>query len=242
MNSPRPLREQLRSLEHLQEIDLKIDSLKKNRQGLPAQLKSLDDQVTKLQVQVDLKRKSVDDLEKSVRQGSAAGDLSRDRLTRSQAKLEQVQNSQEFQAVNKEIEQLKKSLTNLEEQGKRGSTDIESAKKDLESLEGQLATLKESRETKMQQLATEGAKLSTDAEALTGERKQHTALVEARLLLQYDRVRGARGGIGIVPAADGRCKGCNMVVPPQLYIQIQKGLEVHACPCCHRILYVPGSN
>lgn len=241
MNSPRPLREQLKSLEHLQEIDLKIDSLKKNRQSLPSQLKTLDDQVLKLQTQVDLKKKSLDELEKNIRQGSAAGDLSRDRMARSQAKLEQVQNTQEFQAVTKEIEQLKKSLANLEEQAKRGATEIENSKKDLVALEAQLATLKESRETKAQQLNTEGAKLSNDTESLTQDRKQHTVHIEARLLMQYDRVRVARAGVGIVPAADGRCKGCNMVVPPQLYIQIQKGLEVHSCPSCHRILFVPGS-
>ena len=37
------LREQLKALENLQEIDLKIDSLKKNKGGLPAALKALDD-------------------------------------------------------------------------------------------------------------------------------------------------------------------------------------------------------
>jgi predicted nucleic acid-binding Zn-ribbon protein len=43
------------------------------------------------------------------------------------------------------------------------------------------------------------------------------------------------------PAASangGTCHGCFMHLPPQLFIDIQKGHQVHSCPNCHRLLYL----
>ena len=49
---------------------------------------------------------SAPEVEKVQRQTQAALDLNKDRLARANTKLESVQNSQEFQAANKEIDQL----------------------------------------------------------------------------------------------------------------------------------------
>jgi predicted nucleic acid-binding Zn-ribbon protein len=100
VTQPLPLSGQLKALECLQEIDLKIDSLKKNRGGMPAQLKALEEGVLKLKMSVDAKKKAIEDIEKSQRQTQAAQELNRDRLTRANSKLEAVGNSQEFQAAN----------------------------------------------------------------------------------------------------------------------------------------------
>ena len=35
----------------------------------------------------------------------------------------------------------------------------------------------------------------------------------------------------------GTCQGCRMRLPPQLYNELQKHLQVHFCPKCQRILY-----
>ena len=79
----------------------------------------------------------------------------------------------------------------------------------------------------------------TDIDSLLAERAQFCSQVDQKILVQYDRVRGARGGIGIVPAVAGRCKGCNMMVPAQLYNEVQRALTLHSCPSCHRLLFVP---
>jgi uncharacterized protein len=238
VTQPLPLSGQLKALECLQEIDLKIDSLKKNRTGMPAQLKALDDGVMKLKLSVDAKKKSVEDIEKSQRQTHAAQELNRDRLARANSKLEAVANSQEFQAANKEIEQLKKLNTSLEEQTKKALLDIESLNKAASELTAQLEKQTNEKEAQNTILNTQGSRLDTDIASLTSERKQFVSQVEPRILTQYERIRGARAGIGIVPAIGGRCKGCNMMVPPQLFIEIQRANQLHQCPSCQRLLFV----
>lgn len=239
MSQPLPLKEQLRALEHVQEIDLKIDSLRKNKGTLPAALKALDDQLAKAKGTSLVKKTALAEIEKTQRQTSAAMDLNRDRLTRSTARLESVQNSQEFQAAQKEIEQLKKQKESLDEQTKKSAADTETIKKDLEGLDAQLAKIQEERDAQAQALSGQTGKMEEEIVGLMQERAQHTPKVEPRILTQYDRVRGARAGLGIVPAIAGRCKGCNMMVPPQQFNEIQRGSSLHACPSCHRLLFVP---
>lgn len=241
-NSQRPLNEQMKALEHLQELDLKIDQLKKNKAALPETLKTLDQTVAKIQISVNAKTAELGEIEKTQKQTLAAMDMNRDRLARSTTRLEGVQNSHEFTAINKEIDQLKKQSGTLEEQLKKSGTDMDAVKKALEDLGVQLDQVKNDRGAQDGVVSTQNAQLEKDIQSLLSERLQFSSQVDSRTLSQYDRVRHARAGLGFVPAIAGRCKGCNMMVPPQLYNEIRKATQVHACPSCHRLLFVPVSS
>lgn len=169
-------------------------------------------------------------------------DLARDRMSRSNSRLESVKNSQEFQAVSKEIEQLKKMNTSLEEQLKKGDLEVEGVRKEQESLLAEVTKVQTERDAQAALVSNEGGKLDQEISSYMSEREKFTSQVDRRTLSMYDRVRPARNGLGIVPATGGRCQGCNMVVPPQLFNQICKGVAVHCCPSCHRILYVPNAQ
>jgi predicted nucleic acid-binding Zn-ribbon protein len=216
--------------------------LKRDRNSLPANLKGIDDSIYKLRSVLGSKRDQASEIEKTQRQAQAALDLNRDRLARANSKLEAVQNTQEFQAANKEIDQLKKLNASLEDQGKKTVTDLEALKKDLEKLEEDQSVLQQERTAKEAVVQREENHFKSSIEYLMAERDKFSSNVETRILAQYDRVRGARAGLGIVPAVGGRCKGCNMVVPPQLYNEVQRGNALHSCPSCHRLLFVPNPS
>ena len=62
--------------------------------------------------------------------------------------------------------------------------------------------------------------------------------ISSALLKQYETIRRKRQGIAIVAVEAGTCRGCYMNIPPQAYIQLQKGSsDLIFCPHCHRILY-----
>lgn len=242
MSQALPLKDQLKALVNIQEIDFKIDSLKKNKGSLPAALKALDDQLAKIKAQASTKKTALAEIEKGQRQNSAAMDLNRDRLARSTARLESVANSQEFQATQKEIDQLKKQKDSLDEQAKKASADAENLKKELGEIEAQMTKFQSERDEQAQAFTGQSGKMEEEIGSLMQERGKHAPGIEPRILSLYDRVRGARAGLGIVPAIAGRCKGCNMMVPPQQFNEIQRGTVMHSCPSCHRILYVPSAG
>jgi uncharacterized protein len=242
VNDRLPLREQMKKLEQLQELDLKINGLKSSQSALPVGLKVLDDSLAKLKTTWTAKNTTVQEFEKQQRQTQAALDLNRDRVSRSGSRLEGVQNSQEFQAASKEQEQLRKLATQLEEQSKKTAADLEIGNKELSTITAQMETLQAERDAKASELGGQGDRLQREVDSLTAERAKYTPGVDPRILSQYDRVRNARAGLGIVPAVGGRCKGCNMMIPPQQFNELQRGDTLHSCPTCNRILFVPVSQ
>jgi uncharacterized protein len=239
MSQPLPLVDQLKSLESLQELDLKIDSLKRDRSTLPSNLKVIDDSLLKLKRTLDLKKNQALEMEKNHRQALAALELNQDRMGRSSSKLEGVQNSQEFQAANKEIDQIKKLTDSLTEQDKRAMGDLEALQKDVISLTAECEKIQSQRDSQATLLNTQEGQFKKDIDSLMAERLQYVNRIESRTVTQYERIRAARAGLGVVPAVGGRCKGCNMIVPPQLHNEIQRCTMIHTCPSCHRLLFVP---
>jgi len=61
--------------------------------------------------------------------------------------------------------------------------------------------------------------------------------IDAPLLSRYEMLFSRRAGVAVSEAKGGTCQGCRMRLPPQLYNEIQKHLQVHYCPNCQRILY-----
>lgn len=242
MSQNLPLNQQLKALEQLQELDLKIDQLKKNKIVLPVSLKTLEVQLQKSRSLVEAKNTVLGELEKTQRQTRAALDLGKDRMARSNTRLESVKNSQEFQAVSKEIEQLKKMNTSLEEQLKKGDQEVDLIRKEQERFQAEVEKIQTERDAQATLLSSEGGKLDQEIDGLMTERAKFTPQVDTRTLALYDRVRPARKGLGIVPVDGGRCQGCNMMVPPQLYIQVCKNEVIHNCPSCHRIIFVPSAK
>lgn len=232
------LAEQLKNLVQLQELDLKIDAIKKSQNSLPSNLKTLDDSLTKLRTAHSTKKNQIEEIQKTKRQTQAALEINQDRLSRANSKLEAVHNAQEFQAANKEIDQLKKLNSSLEDQNKKSDTELEEAQKEFSLLEEQIENSQKERDAQFAIVTGQDHQFNNDVTILKSERMEFSSKVEPGILAQYNRIRNARGGLGVVPAVGGRCKGCNMVVPPQLYNEVQKGTTLHSCPSCNRILFV----
>jgi uncharacterized protein len=61
--------------------------------------------------------------------------------------------------------------------------------------------------------------------------------IEKSFLDAYEKVFSAKGGVAIVSAEAGICRGCFMKIRGQLYNQILKGNSLEECPSCKRLLY-----
>ncbi len=239
MSQPAPFREQLKALESLQELDLRIDALARQRQALPEALAAAETKLAQLRLQISAKEKVRDELEKNRRENQGAQELNQDRLKRAEEKLSGVGDTHQFQAASKELEQLKKLATELAAQHQKLGADVEAVGREISALGAQIGSGESEVATHRARLDAEGGRIDAELARLRGDRGEFTPRVDRRVLAQYDRVRGARQGLGFVPALAGRCKGCQMALPPQMFNEIQRASEFHACPSCHRLLYAP---
>lgn len=236
-----PLKEQLIALSHLQEVDLKITNAEKKKADFPNQLKIIGAKLTQAKAAHDKKFAEISEHEKALRQVNAALELNQDRSQRAGEKTTSVQNQTEYAAVNREVEQLKRQETSLGEQKSKISADIDLGQKALAQLGEQLQTIQAEYDRMNQDLGSAAKSIDDEIAILDKDREQFTHKVDRGTLSQYDRVRKARGGQGLAPAVNGRCTACNMMLPPQMFNQIQKSLEVHSCPSCNRLLFSPNA-
>lgn len=168
------------------------------------------------------------------RQLDTAGGKIRDNRMR----MNRVRNSTELLALQREID-LSKEANGLTED------ELIRVMETLETLAPQLAAAKESLQQLEAQAEAEVARRRSEAEALRheveAERGQREALAQGMdpsLRGKYEQLFDRRGGAAVVVARDGICTGCRTGIPPQLYNELQKYLDVvRQCPNCQRILF-----
>ena len=84
-----------------------------------------------------------------------------------------------------------------------------------------------------ERLAKAGKKL----ESLGRKRKKACKAVPPPILGRYEFIRERMEHPVIVPVDDGVCSGCNIMIPPQSYNDLQRGQQILSCPNCQRLIY-----
>ena len=57
------------------------------------------------------------------------------------------------------------------------------------------------------------------------------------ILKRYEFIRSRIKNPVIVPVDAGICSGCHISIPPQSFIELQKGIQILSCPNCQRLIY-----
>lgn len=224
-------------LAELQAIDTRIRTMESAREGLFSKAKTLETDVQKLRTEFKTASLKLDDLEKEKRAKEQELQAERDKQKKWEGRLEDLRNTREYAALEREVGGLKRAIQDLTETIQTRSSDAETQGKLVKELSEKLskteAALKEEQDA---------AKVAVgDREnALKAEKETRTALLAklpANLVKKYEQLLQKRAGLAVVMARDGVCKGCSMGLPAQQYIRVQKGETLEECPACKRLLY-----
>ena len=231
------LKEQLGFLRTLQGNDLLLDGLNNQKSAIQERLDENRSFLQKLEEDLETQKRELEEIREL--QKSKRDDLTstQNQLSDRKTRLLNVGSTKEYNAVEKEIEALQKSAEQLEEELLHMAEVIESTQSSTTEKEQKIVELRES--IAQDEANAEGAltELDDKIDALNVETKETRDAVSKRIMYKYDFIRSRRPGSAIVAAKDGHCEGCFMALPPQLYIEIQRGDTLQVCPSCQRILY-----
>jgi predicted nucleic acid-binding Zn-ribbon protein len=162
-----------------------------------------------------------------------------DRLNQAKTKLGTVTRTKEYAAMQRELDNLRKKYGADETELKRLMEAMEEYQVAIGQEDTKLTELKAevSREetTCSDQLAELDSKIST----FSVQKKDLLPKLEQGLVNRYNRLLRRREGKAVVPVGPmGKCSGCQMRVPPQMYIQIQRAENLLSCPNCQRYLFM----
>jgi uncharacterized protein len=232
------LREKLLALANLQKVDMEIASLRKAAEVYPKQLAELEKELGAARSAVEAERNRLQDIERQRRTLEQNIVDEKDKVKKWEARLTEQRSTREYAALAREIDIAKKgNVTMAEELVELGKTQA-TAREQLKGKEQEFAGRQDQIGGKMAELKKKLADVEGQAKELEEKRTKAASSVDSNLLRRYDTVKKKRMPV-LVPVLQpgGRCQGCNMNVPPQLYNMLRSNLGTDVCPSCHRIIY-----
>lgn len=230
------MRKNLKVLDGLQGIDLKIDGLKGDVKNLEDGIAALEAQVAEAESGIAERVAALNELE--AEKGALDENLAAetDNIARSEARLKEIKTQKEYQAVSKEITTAKKLKVELEEQVLQKIGQMDEIRGDIKSREETMAALVSNIADRKAELQGQITELNVAVAAETSAREEAVKSLPASVVKRYTLLREQRRGIAVVEAREGCCSGCNMNLPPQLYNSLYRGDDLITCPHCQRIL------
>ena len=231
------MREKIERLIVLQAIDLRIQEMEKEKSQIPLSIASLEEELRKEEDKVLAEKAEMEKLAKERRQKEKDLEEEVEKVKKAESKAFEIKTNKEYQAVLKEIENVKKLnrqreeeilniLEKVEETGKRIAADEKGLEGKRKEIQGRLSELKRKEASFDAQMA---------GEVLQREEKERE--IPADLLAKYRMLSEKRQGIAVARVILGVCQACHMNLRPQLYIELQKQESLIVCPNCSRMLF-----
>jgi len=230
------LRKSLKMLDELQEIDLKIDGFKGEREGMLREIDLLDAKVAEAESVVAVRNADLTIVEEEKRGVEEGLEMELENIARAEGRIKEIKTQKEYQAVSKEITAARKQKAEMEDQILRKIARFEELKGEIAGLE---ENLEELRGNIAGQKGDIQARIDSLDEGIVKDMAAREEIVKglpASVMRRYNLLREQRRGLAVAEARGGSCLGCNMNLPPQLFNSLFRGDDLITCPHCQRIL------
>jgi predicted nucleic acid-binding Zn-ribbon protein len=148
-----------------------------------------------------------------------------------------VRNNREFESLSKEIEFQGLEIELAEKNIREGTAQIKEKKTAITMAESQLEERRTDLKIKQKELKDIIADTEKEEKLLVDKAEEYHAVIEARLLNAYHRLRkNARNGLAVVEVRRDACGGCFNKIPPQRQVDIKMSKRIIPCEYCGRIL------
>jgi len=229
--------EKLESLTKLQSVDSQLDEIKKIRGALPEEVMDLEDEVAGFETRVAKYNQHVEDLELSITNYKTSIKDSEKLIQKYAEQQMNVRNNREYDAITKETELQQLEIQLSEKRINESRVKIEGVKEEVTETSLGLEERKKDLESKRSDLEVITSESVDDEAKLMKSRTKAAKIIEDRLLIAYDKIRGnVRNGLAVVPVQRDACGGCFNVVPPQMQAEIRDKKKLTVCEHCGRIL------
>jgi len=234
--------ERLNILLELQSMDIRLDQIKMEKRQTPVDMRRLEEEFHVLKVTTEQDQITLKELKAELRNTERELEETGIKFKKSMLRLNEVKSNKEYQAVLKEIEEIKEINAEQEEKVITCMEDIEIQEK--ECSEGSLRWERSEKEYKIKEneFINKVKELNQEEQTLNDKRSKLSDKVDKDLLNMYNRLRLNLKNEVVVQVRDGVCSGCHLGIPPQQYNDLIKTNSIQSCPNCNRIIYWGGDK
>jgi len=230
--------EQIVTLVKLQKIDTEAQKLESLLKEIPLRIGTLDERLEKFMRTVEGDENLISELNKKYRTYESDVQLNLGMIQKSQEKLRSVKTNKEYQSSLKEIEDIKSKNSKIEDEMLEFLERIESAESELNERRDAYSKIVDETNREKVSIEKDGDQCKRKLVGLESDRNAVMDLLDSTILDIFYRVKAKQpDSVAIAEVKDAVCQGCNLNIPPQLYIELQHRNSLKNCPSCERIIY-----
>ncbi|PTA67739.1 zinc ribbon domain-containing protein [Deinococcus arcticus] len=228
----------LRRLHRVQELDLNLDRLRDEERNIPDDLRGARAEQERLNNELEDTEITLEGVDRQVRQQELDLAGTREQIARAREEQEknafdaraQSQYGSRIQMLSERADEMEEDLGPLKARQQELNERSAALRAQHRALRPTLNELETRDEARVQDLRDQGA-------ADRQERADLVGALDARTVREYDLIRRAKKGLGVVEIKAGRCSGCNVNLPVNVQQKAAQGkLPPVKCPSCGRFL------
>ena len=221
----------------LQEIDTRIIEKRFFIDKVPLRIYEVDEPLKQAKAELEKMKQKSDALAKKKRDREQFLEETNEKIAKMKGRVADIKTNKEYQAHLKEIENSEKGITAIEDEILVVMEELDAALRQQKEKEEKVKREVEKIEAFKKELDGEVEKYEKELALLKEERAKIVSSIDQEVYGRYMTLLKTGGGVAVTQARNELCTGCNMNIPPQLYVEIRKNEEVIQCPQCLRILY-----
>lgn len=231
------MQENIRLLIELQEEDSTIIRKKAVIDSLPSKLSSAEKLFKETQSLYEKEKQKCELLEKKKKDKERGIEDINEKIKKTKAHALNIKTNKEYQAHLKEIETIEKERYAIEDEILSFMEAIEAAAKEVKAEELKMKAEKDKVEAFRKEVAEEIEEAEKELGELKVRRIAIADKIDPDVYSNYMALLEKCNGLAVVEARDEICQGCNMNIPPQMFVELKKNIEIIQCQQCDRILY-----
>lgn len=234
------MNEEIRILVELSRADLECSRLFGRTESIPRELDKHEAELLVHRRALETQELHAEDMRRDRRMLEREIESAKTRRRELELQQSRIKHNTEFQAMLREVEDLRRRASELEDQALTSMQEEEQVQAEIQRLQD-LAAQEERRLSGVRERLTE--ELTAYRSDLAEARQRRDGLIaqlDPQLRGRYERIQRSKGDMAVVGIVQGSCTGCGYHLPPQRVLELQRADKVIACEGCGRLLVWTG--
>ncbi len=221
----------------LQQIDLKLRAVNHVIEAFPSRMAAAELPLRESQVLLSNSKQKLESFEKKKRDKERELEEIDDKIKKLKSRTVEIKTNKEYQALLKEIESFEEQRSAREDEILVVMEESDIASKQIKAEEAKFKIAKDKVKASRKKLEDEKSEVEKELVIVKEERSGIARTIDKEIYELYMSLMEACNGLAVTEARGEICQGCNMNIPPQLFVEIKKNEEIISCPQCRRLLY-----
>lgn len=229
--------EELKKLKDLQFIDSQVFDLEEELDSLPEKNELMKSKIIEMDGKLEELRSAIAIQFEERQKRDEILKKGEDKLRTITGKQSAIRNKDEYNALLREIDNIKRFNRDLSDEIAEIDKEIEFKNNELKLIEEE--TVKKIEEFKQTMVNNEKRMESLDGtlEKIYKNREKLIQNIRPIVYRKYQRIfESSPNGKAIALVEDRVCHGCNMTLPPELFNMVLRSVGIEVCPNCQCIL------